>query len=224
MNLKDASISPRRSIFSYSKVQQLMSALLRNRAFQIGRVAGSLKKYLNVGCGPNIYESFTNIDYQWRKGLDLCWDITRGIPIKPDSFDGIYTEHCLEHIKYEECQKVLGDIFRLLKKGGTLRLIVPDAELYINLYTDAQSGKIVSFPYVKSEEIFGKLTPMTIVNGIFRGHGHLYAYDFRTLKEMLTEAGFVDIERADFMVGANKDLLIDSEVRKVESLYIEAKK
>jgi len=72
--------------------------------------------------------------------------------------------------------------------------------------------------------MFGKLTPMVVVNSIFRGHGHLYAYDFKTLKEMLVEAGFLEIERAEFMVGANKDLLIDSEFRKVESLYIEAKK
>ena len=48
-----------------------------------------------------------------------------------------------------------------------------------------------------------------------------------TLREAIRElqqAGFVDIKRASFMKGRDPKLLLDTEARAVESLYMEASK
>ncbi|MBL4775795.1 MAG: hypothetical protein JKY87_07055 [Mariprofundus sp.] len=65
---------------------------------------------------------------------------------------------------------------------------------------------------------------MMAVNRVFRDHGHLFAYDFQTFAAMLKEAGYIDIKRQTFMSGEDTNLLVDSESRKSESLYIEAHK
>ena len=62
------------------------------------------------------------------------------------------------------------------------------------------------------------------INSVFRDHGHLYAYDFDCLALMLRKAGFDLISKEEFMKGRDKILLIDSEYRKIESLYVEATK
>ena len=164
---------------------------------------------------------FINIDYGWLPRLDLCWDITTGIPFDSNSIKGIYTEHCLEHINFLPCQNVINDFFRLLQPGGVVRIIVPDAELYINLYIKSKNGETVTFPYVTDEEFETGFFPIMAVNRVFRNHGHLYYHYFDTISMMLRKAGFVDISKESFMKGRDRRMLMDSEERTVESLYVE---
>lgn len=219
-----------RAITSYSRVQVWIGKLLRNRRFQISRVVRQ-KRLLNVGCGGNTHPEFVNLDYAWRPGMDVCWDITRGIPLDDGSMDGIYSEHCLEHIEHEQCVVVLREFFRVLVPGGVVRIVVPHGGLYLDLYAKARSGSPVSFPYVGPEGERDRLedsrygfTPMMAVNRIFRGYGHLFAYDYDTLAGFLAAAGFSDIREACFGEGRMTSLLIDSELRRPQSLYVEAAK
>jgi hypothetical protein len=65
---------------------------------------------------------------------------------------------------------------------------------------------------------------MMAVNRIFRGYGHQFCYDYETLRNMLAHVGFTQIEKRSFMEGNMPSLLIDSELRKPQSLYLEATK
>jgi len=204
-----------RSFWSYAKVRRAVSALIRNRKFQItDGVLGS--EYLNVGCGLCPADGFCNVDYAWMPGL-LCFDITGGIPLPSSSMRGIFTEHCLEHISYADCLRVLRDFRRILKPGGVARVVVPDGELYCSLYARAQAGEPVRWPYPEN----GKL-PIYYVNRIMHDHGHRFIYDFDSMKEALLSAGFREVHRASFRQGSDPRLLIDQEHRSVESLYVEA--
>lgn len=223
MDFKHTKISFDRSFGSYTKIQILYSKLIRNKKIQLNQLKVS-KEYLNVGCGPNLSPNFINMDYQWRPNLDLCWDITKGIPINDNEIKGIYTEHCLEHITFYSCQKVINDFFRILQPGGVVRIIVPNAELYIDLYTKSKKEINVKFPYVTGQDIENGFTPMMSVNRVFRDHEHLFAYDHETLSMMLSKAGFSNITKASFMQGRDNTLLLDSKTRKIESLYIEGSK
>lgn len=209
-----------RSISSYSKLQIIYSWLIRGRKFQIKHNNQLEKSYLNVGCGANVLSHFLNVDYDWRPGVDLCWDMRRPLPL-PDKFLlGIYSEHCFEHISFTDCVSVLKECYRMLDCGKILRLVVPDAEMYLRLYVQAVEGnQAVTFPY--PEEGF---TPMMYINSVFRNHGHLFAYDFETLKMLLHSAGFSAIKRQSFRKGDDPILLIDSPSRSCESLYVEARK
>jgi predicted SAM-dependent methyltransferase len=195
-----------RSISSYAKVQALMSRLFRDR--YVSRRAAGLE-LLDVGCGPNLHPQFINLDYNWRPGIDICCDVTRGIPLPSQSLRGIFTEHMLEHVPREAARKVLAEFRRLLRPGGAVRIVVPDGEIYLRRYV---SGEAMPYPAD---------TPITSVNNVFNGHGHRYIYDFMTLRAELEAAGFTDVARKAFNVG-RAELLMDTPSRAVESLYVEA--
>jgi predicted SAM-dependent methyltransferase len=215
MNFSHTKISLRRPLSDYSKVRALYGRILRGRKFQLRRIKE--QQYLNVGCGPKLLHGFANLDYLWVPGIDLCWDITEGIPLPDHSLQGIYSEHCLEHLEKSVATDIVRDFHRLLKPTGTLRIVVPDAELYINLYIRARNGEAIKFPYVE-----GKYLPIEPLNRIFRDHGHLYAYDFCSVQEMILSAGFPSVTRVSFMRGRDPKLLVDSQERAIESLYVEA--
>jgi predicted SAM-dependent methyltransferase len=216
----------RRQRHDITKVETLYSAFIRGRTNQLKQQSIQEKlrtnPYFNVGCGANVTPGFINIDYYWRPGVDVCWDIRKGIPASDNSLQGIFTEHTLEHITFAQCQAVLTDFFRILQPGTTVRIVVPDAELYIDLYQRSQAGEPVEFPNVSPDEWKKGFTPLMSVNRAFRGYDHRYAYDAETLNMMLSACGFVDIRKEAFMYGRNPYLLIDSRSRADESLYIEA--
>jgi len=204
-----------------SAILNIFSWAMRHNPLQVLSPRLRNAHYLNVGCGKKAQSGFLNLDFIWQPGVHLVWDLKWRLPIPPNSLSGIYTEHCLEHISLRLLtRRVLPEFRRILAPGGTLRIIVPDAELYLKLYGDALAKPDVSFPYPE----WDLPTPMMHVNECFRGFGHQYAYDFATFRIILEQAGFKDIERLDYRHGRDPKLLIDSEDRRVESLYLEAVK
>ncbi len=207
-----------RKLTSYAKVQGIISKMIRgNSSFNNLKRARSLK-LLNVGCGPYPKPEFINLDYSWIQGIDICWDITKKpYPLESDSLEGIFTEHCLEHIEMNETLENFKEFYRLLKPGGTARIVVPDGEIYVDIYQRRKEGKNDPMPY---EE--GYLSPMARINGIFRNHGHKFIYDFETMKKLLQQAGFTNIKKCSYRTGNDQRLLIDQDWRAIESLYVEA--
>ena len=212
--------TPGRKFTSYSKVQGIISKIIRCQPFFIRRKRIENLKLLNVGCGPNPNADYINLDYGWTPDIDICWDITdKPYPLQNASLEGIYTEHCLEHIGLADFEKNIREYYRLLAPGGTVRIIMPDGELYFDIYNKRKSGAIVKMPH---EE--GYISPMARINGLFRNHGHQFIYDFDTVKLILERAGFRDIKKETFKHGRDARLLIDTEWRSDESLYAEASK
>ena len=219
-----------RELGSYTKVQTAYSRGIRDKLWQYARVRDE-KRYLNVGPGANIDARFVNIDWTWRPGIDVCLDIANGIKFPEARFDGIYTEHCLEHISFAQSVDVAKDFYRMLTPGGRLRIIVPDGGLYLDLYHAWKTGDRTPFPYVdpqgqrdlEEDSRFG-FTPMMAVNRIFRGYEHRFAWDFETFEKLLGHVGFKDIRKVSFREGGDPVLLIDSETRRPQSLYVECVK
>ena len=218
MSIKNFKLS--RPITSYGKVQGLVAKAIRGNTFFINRQSIKDKVMLNVGCGPCPLDEFINLDYFWSPKIDICWDIVgKPYPLEDNSLEGIFTEHCLEHIPFESCLANLKEFYRMLKPNGTLRIVVPDGELYCDLYQQRKSNSGVQFPYGESEE-----TGMISINRIFRIHGHLFIYDYETFELHLRNAGFSKIKKQKFRNGSDSRLLVDLEDRAIESLYVEAVK
>jgi len=209
-----------RKITSYSKIQRILTPIIRSQKFFINFKKIQTLEYLNVGCSSNIHEGYIHLDYNWHYKLDICWDINKlPYPLKKKSLKGIYSEHCLEHITLNSFKRNIEEFYRLLAPGGTIRIVVPDGEKYVNWYLDIKSGKV-------RQALYGELepTPMMNLNDIFRNYGHQYIYDFETIALILNNFGFIDIKKEKFRQGRDKFLLIDLERRADESLYIEAVK
>jgi|SRR5579863_3089842 len=202
------------------RCQHKISKLIRNH-----RLFADIKKpglYLDVGCGPNARNGNINLDYHWRPGVDVCWDITKGpLPFADDYVAGIFTEHCLEHISFKSCKAVLAEFKRIIQPRGRIRVIVPDLEIYVDRYNLFRASREQSMPNAE-DSIDGIYSPAMSINGIFKSHGHQFIYDFHTLKVMLDEVGFAEITKLRCGEGGNPALLFDSPERAVDSLYIEA--
>ena len=215
-------ISLNRKITSYTSVQLAITKFIRGRSFFAKKKAITNNVLLNVGCGPNTFDNFINLDYIWGPKIDICWDITdKPYPIKEGTLDCVFTEHCLEHIPFEKCEKNLSEFYRMLKPGGTVRIVVPDGEIYLDIYQKRKQGEKIYMPY---EQEGNYPTPMSRINGIFRNHGHLFIYDFETFNYLLKKVGFKDIKKESFAQGRDPSLLIDMQWRSNESLYVEASK
>lgn len=223
MDLKHSRILQCLPPTEYGKVRRLLGAFVRNRPWFINRKRVRCKEYLDLGCGLNTHEDFINLDYEWNPEIDICWDITKGIPLPDGAVRGVFSEHCIEHLPFGTVRRLLGDVRRVIRSGGCARIVVPDGELYLTRYTDILRNRAgTSLPYAESDNIGTLYSPIISVNRIFRGHGHLFIYDFDLLRQLLEELGFVDIRRACYREGRDHRLLRDSEARAVESLYVEA--
>ncbi|MBK8907408.1 MAG: methyltransferase domain-containing protein [Rhodospirillales bacterium] len=221
LNFSNTKLDLRRSIFGYSKVQRIVSALIRNRIVFANRKKKGC--YLDLGCGQNVSPDFCNLDYGWHPGTDICWDVTRGLPFPEGYVSGIFSEHMLEHIPFADALKLLAECRRILRKGGTLRLVVPDGELYLSQYCKHQGGNRACMPNADSDKTyFAIVTPIVSVNRIFRFYGHQFIWDYETLRLALYRAGFENVEKRTFGEGADVQLLRDTPSRSVESLYVEA--
>jgi predicted SAM-dependent methyltransferase len=202
-----------------------ISHVVRNRSLHVRWERVRSREYLDLGCGSNLHPQFVNLDYQWHPGIDICWDVARGIPLADGSVKGIFSEHCLEHMPLETGDYVLGECFRVLAPGGTVRIVVPDGELYLGGYAAIRDGHTErSLPYAERDEYQGMYSPIMSVNRIFGEFGHRFIYDFDTLRQLLERRGFDDIARAAFGEGRDPVLLIDTPRRAPESLYVEATK
>jgi ubiquinone/menaquinone biosynthesis C-methylase UbiE len=85
-------------------------------------------KKLNIGCGYDklpTEEGWINIDKAPQVKPDLIVDISQGLPFPDNSFDEIYSSHCLEHVFPDKFNFVLCEIGRVAKNGAILELDLP---------------------------------------------------------------------------------------------------
>jgi len=92
-------------------------------------VACKDKKYrdkmkLNLGCGNDIREGYTNVDL-YNPSADVEADLNGELPFEDFSVDEIYCSHIIEHLK--DPQAFLWECWRVLKPRGKLVILYPYA-------------------------------------------------------------------------------------------------
>ena len=212
-------------IFSELKLflRSWLNILLPHRLYRYRRFLRQPCKKLHLCCGSKIFQDWINIDMN-PKG-DLTVDLREGLPFADNSVELIYTEHSLEHFHREhDAPFLLGECLRVLKPGAWMRITVPDASLYMNYYI----GRLDPATAKKIQQSHNRFhgTAMDVVNSAFRWkHQHHYMYDEETLRMLLHDVGFEDIQRREFSRSMNHELAgLDLEERRHETLYMEARK
>lgn len=184
------------------------------------------KNYLNLGCGSNNIDGYINADFFyrfkfWKKDIkNLEWQLDLRYPLNCDNevFDGIFTEHTLEHLYSDDARKLLLELYRILKKDSVIRITVPDIEKYVKYYNK-------NYNEYDAESFKNRYkTGCSAIRNITQNYFHFSSWDFEELKRYLEEAGFRDIKKQDFGITQDENLNLDLKERSWETVYVEARK
>lgn len=140
-------------------------------------------------------------------------NIIKGLPgIKENSCEAIYCSHVLEHLAYYDLQKALINTYKILKKGGVFRFVVPDMEVFVNTYNKRKRDgvKTACHNLMTSTLMAEEESPNTFsskLSRIFGNSRHLWNYDLESMTLELEKAGFKNIRRAELNDSENKDFL-----------------
>ena len=154
----------------------------------------------------------------WGGGGDFNFDLTKPFPLRDETVSAIYMSHALEHFSYPSPMlKLLSECKRLLQKGGTLRISVPNARLFVNAYLNPSN-----FPKEKfcGWEVGLRFdAPIDYLNFVaYLGNEHKHLFDEEGLAAILRECGFSNVRIDEF------DSDVDLASRDHESLYAVATK
>ena len=167
---------------------------------------------LHLGSGAFRKPGWINIDLLPER-VDIPWDLARGIPFPDESVDAVFHEHLMEHLTLSQGHALAVESHRALRRGGVLRIGVPDAGAVVQSYAGNWDDE-----WARSAP-----TGMIAIQKVFYEHGHRAQYDGQTLILLLRAAGFSDVRRQAFGEGRLQPNA-DSPHRRAGTLYVEAVK
>ena len=196
---------------------------------------------LNLGSGPSGINGWDNFDWgmlpllskiPWLRriligmGLLPKWyetkwpkiklvDIRKRLPLDDEKVDFIYCSHVLEHFEKWEVENILRETFRVLKKGGVVRVVLPDLNKLIGKYKNADEF---------CREFYGYEKDVKSWNQMFI-RGHQWMYDKNSFSDLLTVVGFEKIKVCSIGKGKMPDIKqLDLKIHEELSMYLEAEK
>ena len=170
---------------------------------------------LHWGCGRTLAAGWINSD---RRGdVPLCADILEGLPLPDESVDYAFSMHALQEIPYDDVVPALHELRRVLKRGGWLRLCLPDLDKGIEAYLRGDRDHFL-VPDEDAASLGGKL----VVHMLWYGHSRLlFTADF--VEELLLKAGFGGVHHVAFATTASPYAgIVELDDRAHESLFVEA--
>jgi predicted SAM-dependent methyltransferase len=147
-----------RMIRGYKRITEKRNFIntLSSNPQKIRLVIGSSRRY-EVGWIPTDIE-YLNILYKndWKRYFKI------------NSVDAILSEHVWEHLTLEEGKKAVTNCYAYLRKGGYIRIAVPD-------------GFNPDEEYIKYQDVGGHFSDE---------YGHKVLYNYRSLSSLFEESGF----------------------------------
>ncbi|MEM6632724.1 MAG: methyltransferase domain-containing protein [Bacteroidota bacterium] len=213
---------------------ELTRVLILVRPFKIRKyLKNHPEPKLHIGCGPQYREGWLNAD-KFDSRADIYMNGYNRMPFKDNTFNYLYSEHTLEHLRITKVKFFLEECRRVLKPGGIFRVTIPDLELMAQKYVEKDYAYFQ--PYLEMHEkkredgnpkYWLVRTPGAILNTIATRYffHHRWFYDFKTLELCCKELGFQKVEKCAYNQ-SEVDLLanMDRETRKRETLYVELTK
>jgi predicted SAM-dependent methyltransferase len=213
-------VLPYRLIDTIVVIQQHNEKVKRKRFVTEKKIEALLKSSLPInlelGAGQDRgIEGWTSVDMNDKCDLNL--DLTRPLPFPNNSVNIIYFSHVLEHFKYSDLVKLLGECLRILKPGGKFSAAVPNARIYIEAYHDPDNFNPDLFCRYKPAYNFNSKIDYVNYMAYMDGH-HQYMFDEENIIVILKNVGFREVKLRDF------DKTLDLEVRDFQSIYVQAEK
>ncbi len=189
---------------------------------------------LQLGSGLNILDGWLNTDLIPSENA-IYLNVKKPFPLEDNIFQYIFCEHLIEHLDYSEGEFMLQECFRSLKPGGKIRIATPDLKFLTDLYNIEKSEiqkQYISWAANLFLSDIKDPSDTFVINNFFRNWGHKFIYDFKTLSNSLSGAGFVKIvgcsvgnsEDDNFQNIESHGKRIPDKFNKLETMVIEAEK
>ncbi len=158
---------------------------------------------VNLGSGPNHLAGYYNIDIT--RDADMPIDLEKWLlPFLDGTLSAVVCISVINYFSRERAQEIVNDIYRALKPGGVARFGTQDLGLIAQKYVDRDR----SFFFQKlpdGRDRFPGVTMADKINAWFYGYPTAngkhckYVYDYESLEEIFKEAGFLRVERKQYL-------------------------
>lgn len=139
---------------------------------------------LHLACGTKRLPGFTHVDIRPEVKPDVVANMMKMTQFQNNTVDLIYLCHGMEHVPLGQVPRALAEWGRILRPGGVLRLAMPDMELLAQAYLfDGIGLHLIRAAITGGQE--------------YEDNIHYSVWDFKTLAEVLTKAGYTQIHRYD---------------------------
>lgn len=170
-----------------------------------GSWAARLSRY------PAIYRTalkMTGRSSQFPEGVSIYGhDLRKPLPWAQGTFSAVYASHLLEHLHYDEADRLLKECFRVLRPGGLVRMVVPDLDPLIRGYLGqawpswtgdyptmgTRADDFVQFLLMRNAHGLKGGPVKKYYEGVVDFHSHKWMYNAESLCRKLESAGFVSV-------------------------------
>ena len=165
------------------------------------------------------------------------------LPMKgvPDQFfDGIYSEHFVEHLFKYQTINFLKEGMRILKSGGIIRTVWPPYDFVEKLISNEkleEHEKEFVLHYYQFYVVRHNFAPkgfehkskreQCALGLLYQNGEHRCVWSIKEMKEALTELGYVDVQELSYMksnLEAFNNIETNCRIRAAHSAIIEARK
>lgn len=187
---------------NYSKMREYFAEITINDLRKL--IDLSNKKILDVGGADG---SFCKYLFETKKcdaiNLDpfppekIVWKTIKSnadkIPFKEDYFDAVLCRNVLEHIPNNKQQKSLNEIYRVLKRGGIIYVVIPP---WFNPHAGHRFKPFHIFPFKMAKYLRELIFREKIDYKSFEEYS-LYKITFEKMKRMIKKSGFQILDTKD---------------------------
>jgi len=136
---------------------------------------------VNLGCGDRPWPDYVNVDLRQLRDVEILADARR-LPFAPGTLAEVASAHLVEHFReYQLRTRILPYWKSLLRPRGCLRIICPNWAAMIERLHDGRMS-LENFKLV------------TFGGQDYQGDDHFAMYSPDTLRNLLLDGGFSDIE------------------------------
>ncbi len=127
-------------------------------------------------------------------------DVVKGLPLAPHSAKVVYCSHVLEHLNLSEFRIAIRNVRAYLQPGGKFRIVVPDLEYLIKRYV-GNPDHTAACVFLDDSYLGIRVADRGIdglLRMVFGRSKHFWMWDYKAMEYELTEAGYINVRRANF--------------------------
>ena len=153
-------------------------------------------------------------------------DLSKPLPYASGTVEAVYSSHMLEHLYLDDARALLAECYRVMRPGAIIRLAVPDGEKWardlIAAGDDPTGEAGLQYQAMLRAHPEARPAGRKKVAFVAGSNWHKWQPTRGLLRQMFTDAGFVDLKELAFRVGDSPDLNL-TELRE-DSMFFEARK